>query len=291
MNNVTIGVIGGSGLYSMEGLTDVDEVTIGTPYGAPSDSYFVGTLEGQRVAFLARHRRGHTISPTELNSRANIWGLKKLGVKYIIAVNACGSLQEQYAPRHIVIPDQLFDRTRSRALTFFEGGVVAHLGVADPFEPALSELLYEAVKETGGTVHQGGTFVIVEGPRFSTRAESRIFRQWGCDIIGMTTVPEAFLAREAEIAYATMAHVTDYDVWHESEEDVTVEAVIANLQANVQIAQQAIRSVVRKLAARPDWPSHHALEMAIISSRKRSAVPQDTWNKLELLIGKYFESA
>ena len=288
MSDVKIGVIGGSGLYKMEGLADVEEVTISTPFGDPSDKYIVGTLEGQRVAFLPRHGRHHSLSPTELNSHANIWGMKSLGVKYIIGVNACGSLREDYAPRHIVIPDQLFDRTRSRDLTYYQGGVVVHMSVAEPFEPELSALLYEGVKEAGATVHQGGTFVIIEGPRFSARGESRIFRQWGCDIIGMTTIPEAFLAREAEIAYASMAHVTDYDVWHESEEAVTVEAVIANLNANVEIAKEAIRNTIVKLAGEPDWPSHHGLETAIISRRERAHVPATTWKKLELFIGKYY---
>ena len=289
MNNVKIGVIGGSGLYKMDGLVDIEEVTISTPFGPPSDNYIMGTLEGQRIAFLPRHGRHHSISPTELNSQANIWGMKSLGVKYIIAANACGSLREDYAPRHIVIPDQLFDRTRSRDLTFYREGVVAHLGVAEPFAPELSALLYEGVKETGATVHKGGTFIIIEGPRFSTRGESNIFRKWGCDIIGMTTIPEAFLAAEAEIAYATMAHVTDYDVWHESEEPVTVETVIANLNANVEVAKQAIRNMVVKLAGEPDWPSHHALAMAILSRRERTLVPEETWKKLELFIGKYFK--
>ncbi len=289
MNEVKIGVIGGSGLYKMEGLEDVEEVTLSTPFGDPSDNYIVGTLEGQRVAFLPRHGRYHSISPTELNSRANIWGMKKLGVKYIIAVNACGSLREDYAPRHIVIPDQLFDRTRSRELTFYQGGVVVHMSVAQPFEPELETILYDSVKEAGGTVHKGGNFVIIEGPRFSTKGESNVFRKWGCDLIGMTTVPEAFLAREAEIAYASMAHVTDYDVWHESEEEVTVETVIANLTANVTIAKQSIRNAVAKLAGEPDWPSHNALASAIISRRQREDVPDETWEKLELFIGKYYE--
>ncbi len=289
MSDVKIGVIGGSGLYNMDGLEDVEEVALSTPFGDPSDKYIVGTLEGQRVAFLPRHGRNHAISPTELNSQANIWGFKKLGVKYIIAVNACGSLREDYAPRHIVIPDQLFDRTRSRDLSFYKGGVVVHMSVANPFEPELETILYQSVKEAGGTVHKGGNFVIIEGPRFSTKGESNVFRRWGCDLIGMTTVPEAFLAREAEIAYATMAHVTDYDVWHESEEEVTVEAVIANLSANVAIAKASIRNAIAKLAAEPDWPSHQALATAIISRRERDYVPADTWEKLELFIGKYYE--
>ncbi len=289
MSDVKIGVIGGSGLYQMEGLIDIEEVAISTPFGDPSDKYIIGSLEGQRVAFLPRHGRYHTISPTELNSQANIWGMKKLGVKYIIAANACGSLREDYAPRHIVIPDQIFDRTRSRDLTFYKGGVVVHMSVGNPFEPELETILYDSVKEAEGTVHKGGNFVIIEGPRFSTKGESNVFRKWGCDIIGMTTVPEAFLAREAEIAYATMAHVTDYDVWHESEEEVTVEAVIANLNANVTIAKQAIRNAVAKLADEPDWPSHHALAMAIISRRSREYVPDEAWEKLELFIGKYYQ--
>ncbi len=288
MSDIKIGVIGGSGLYNMGGLTDVKEIAVSTPYGDPSDKFIIGTLEGQRLAFLPRHGRNHAISPTELNSRANIWALKSLGVKYIIAVNACGSLREDYAPRHIVIPDQLFDRTRSRELSFYQGGVVVHLGVAEPFSPELSALLYEGVKETGATVHQGGTFIIIEGPRFSTKGESKIFRQWGCDIIGMTTIPEAFLALEAEIAYATMAHVTDYDVWHEVEGPVSVEAVIANLNANVDIAKQSIRNTIAKLAGAPDWPCHQALGNAIISRRERALVPAETWQKLELLVGKYY---
>ncbi len=289
MSDVKIGVIGGSGLYKMDGLTNVEEISISTPFGDPSDNFIVGTLEGQRVAFLPRHGRKHSISPTELNSRANIWGMKKLGVKYIIAANACGSLREDYKPRDIVIPDQLFDRTRSRELTYYQGGVVVHMSVAEPFEPALSQILYDSVKETGGTVHMGGNFIIIEGPRFSTIGESRVFRRWGCDIIGMTTIPEAFLAREAEIAYATMAHITDYDVWHQSEEPVTVDAVIANLQANVDVAKQAIRNAVKKLAGAPKMPSHSALAAAIISSRHRADVPADTWHQLELFIAKYYQ--
>ncbi len=289
MTEVKIGVIGGSGLYQMEDLTDIEEVAISTPFGDPSDKFIIGTLAGQRVAFLPRHGRTHSISPTELPSHANIWAMKSLGVKYIIGVNACGSLREDYAPRHIVIPDQLVDRTRNRDLTYYKGGVVVHMGVAEPFSPELSALLYEGVRETGATVHKGGTFVIIEGPRFSTKAESNIFRQWGCDIIGMTTIPEAFLAAEAEIAYASMAHVTDYDVWHETEEPVTVEAVIANLKANVDVAKQAIRNTVAKLAGEPDWPAHHALASAIISRRDRTTVPEDTWRKLELFIGKYYQ--
>ncbi len=289
MTEVKIGVIGGSGLYKIDDMTDIEEMAVSTPFGDPSDKFIIGTLAGQRVAFLPRHGRYHSISPSVVNNHANIWALKKLGVKYIISSNACGSLREDFAPRHIVIPDQLFDHTRGRDLTFYKRDVVVHSSVAEPFEPGLCDLLYDAVKEAGATVHKGGKFIIIEGPRFSTKGESNIYRRWGCDIIGMTVAPEAFLAREAEIAYASMAHVTDYDVWHETEEAVTVDAIIANLNANVEVAKKAIRNVVAKLAAAPEFPSHHALATAIISRRQRAVVPPDTWQKLELLIGQYYQ--
>jgi 5'-methylthioadenosine phosphorylase len=286
MEPIKIGVIGGSGLYNMDGLTEVEEVTVSTPFGDPSDAIIVGKLSGQRVAFLPRHGRGHRLAPTEVNSRANIYALKSLGVKYIVAISACGSLRESMAPGHIVIPDQLVDRTRLRDLSFFGEGLVAHISLAEPFSPELSALIYEAVQETEeGEVHQGGSFVVIEGPRFSTKAESHIFRQWGCDIIGMTAVPEAQLAREAEIAYAVMAHVTDYDVWHEEEEPVTVEMVIRILLGNVAAAQKAIKNLIPKLAAEPDWPAHHALADAIITDR--ATIPAETRQKLDLLVGKY----
>ena len=286
MEPVKIGVIGGSGLYQMEGLTDVEEVEVQTPFGDPSDAIIIGSLEGQRVAFLPRHGRGHRISPSELNNRANIFALKSLGVKYIISVSACGSLRETMAPGHIVIPDQLIDRTRLRDLTFFGEGLVVHISLADSFSPELSEMVYQAVAETGERpVHQGGAFVVIEGPRFSTKAESHIFRQWGCDIIGMTAVPEAQLAREAEIAYACMAHVTDYDVWHEEEEPVTVEMVIRTLMGNVSAAQKAIKNLIPKLAAEPEMAAHSALADAIITDRAK--IPSQTKQKLDLLVGKY----
>jgi len=288
MSDVKIGVIGGSGLYNMEDMTDIEEVAVSTPFGDPSDKFVIGTLSSQRVAFLPRHGRHHSISPTMVNSHANIWAMKSLGVKYIIASNACGSLREDFAPRHIVIPDQLFDRTRSRDLTYYKQDVIVHMSVAEPFDPGLNDLLVDAVAETGATVHKGGTFIVIEGPRFSTKGESKIFRQWGCDIIGMTTIPEAFLAREAEIAYASMAHVTDYDVWHETEEAVTVEAIIATLNANVEVAKQAIRNVIAKLAGEPEMMSHSALASAIISRRERQVVPDEVWEKLELFVGKYY---
>lgn len=286
MEPVKIGVIGGSGLYQMEGMTGIEEITVKTPFGDPSDSIIVGRLEGQRVAFLPRHGRGHRISPTELNSRANIYALKSLGVKYIIGVNACGSLREDYAPGHIVIPDQLVDRTTQRQCTFFGEGLVVHIGSANALSPELSDLLYDAVAEVDERpVHKGGNFVIIEGPRFSTKAESRIFRRWGCDLVGMTAIPEAFLAAEAEIAYASMAHVTDYDVWHESKEPVTVEMVVNTLLGNVDTAKKAIKNLVSKLAAEPDWPAHHTLKNAIMT--QRDVIPVATREKVSLLVQKY----
>ncbi|MEZ4659597.1 MAG: S-methyl-5'-thioadenosine phosphorylase [Caldilineaceae bacterium] len=291
-NNIRIGVIGGSGVYQMEALQDIEEVALETPFGKPSDSYIVGTLHGQKVAFLARHGRGHHTSPTRLNQRANIYGFKMLGVEYLIGVSACGSLQEQYAPGHIVIPDQLFDRTNGRALSFFDDaavgtdGIVVHVSVADPFCGYLSEICHQAVAEAGAPVHMGGSFVTIEGPRFSTKAESRVFRSWGMDIIGMTTTPEAFLAREAEMSYACMAHVTDYDVWHESEEPVTVEAVIRTLLHNAEVAKQSVANAVRLLANAGPSPHADALKDAIITSK--NMVRPDVIEKLQLIVGKYF---
>lgn len=285
MEPVKLGVIGGSGVYDMQSLTDIQEERPVTPFGEPSDAIVVGTLSGQRVAFLPRHGRGHRISPTELNSRANIFALKSLGVEHIVAISACGSLREDYAPRHIVIPDQIFDRTRERPLSFFGGGLVVHISFAEPFCPDLSHALYEAVKGAGAITHQGGNFVVVEGPRFSTKAESNVFRQWGMDIIGMTTVPEAQLAREAEICYACMAHVTDYDVWHETEGTVTVEAVIKNLLANAEIAKDALQNLVPTLPEDRTCDCQHALRDAIITNR--DVIPDQVSADLEILVGKY----
>ncbi len=287
MEPVKLGIIGGSGVYDMETLTDIEEVKPQTPFGEPSDAIVIGMLSGQRVAFLPRHGHGHRISPTELNSRANIFALKSLGVERIISISACGSLREDYAPRHIVIPDQLFDRTRQRPLSFFGGGLVVHISFAEPFCPDLSLALYEAVMATGAAVHKGGAFVTIEGPRFSTKAESNVFRQWGMDIIGMTAVPEAQLAREAEICYATMAHVTDYDVWHETEETVTVEAVVKNLLANAEVAKQAIQNLVPTLPEERICACRHALRDAIITNR--NAIPEQVKKDLGLLIGKYLQ--
>ena len=268
MSTIELGIIGGSGLYKMDGLTDIEELQIDTPFGKPSDAIIVGTLHGRRVAFLPRHGRGHVHNPTELPYRANMYALKTLGVKYVIAISACGSLQEQFAPGHIVIPDQLYDNTKKRHNTFFEGGIVAHVGMADPFTPELCTALSAATKAAGGTVHDGGTFITIEGPRFSTRGESNLFRQWGMGIIGMTTSPEAFLAAEAQMAYACMAHVTDYDVWHESEEDVTVEQVIATIKGNVILAQETISRLV---ATMDEWAGeyavHNSLQYAVMTEK------------------------
>jgi len=285
----SIAIIGGSGLYEMEGLVNtrvVAAANLNTPFGLPSDDIVIGTLEGKEVAFLARHGRGHRYMPSEVPYRANIWALKSLGVNQVISVSAVGSLREDFAPRDIVIPHQIFDRTTKRPLSFFGRGLVAHIGFAEPFCPVLSDQLYQAVVATGrATVHKGGNFVVIEGPRFSTKAESNTFRQWGMDIIGMTAVPEAQLAREAEMCYATMAHVTDYDVWHETEEAVTVEAVVRNLAANTQVAQQAIRNLIPQVRDVCDCDCGHALANAIIT--QPNAIPEETKRELNLLIHKY----
>lgn len=272
VETVEIGVIGGSGLYNMPEITDKRVETINTPYGAPSAGVVIGTLRGKRVAFLPRHGTGHVYTPTTVPYRANIYALKSLGVKYIIGVNACGSLREDYAPGDIAIPDQLYDQTKAeRGRTFFDTGLVAHVSVADPFCKELSAVLFNSVVKAGGKVHRGGVFVIIEGPRFSTRGESAIYRGWGCSLIGMTTCPEAFLAREAEIAYATMAHVTDYDVWHVSEEPVTVDVVIATMNRNLEIAQKAIAEAIEMLDTSRVCDCHHALDNAIMTSHDHIA--------------------
>lgn len=285
MEPVEIGVIGGSGLYEMEGLTDVEELPMTTPFGDPSDALIVGTLEGTRVAFLPRHGRGHRILPGELPSKANIYALKMLGCKWVIGVCACGSLREEYAPGHIAIPDGLFDRTRGRDLSFFGNGIVGHLSFAEPFCPVLSVALYQAVQETGATVHKGGDFIIVEGPRFSTKTESKVFRSWGMDLIGMTAVPEAQLAREAEMSYAVMAHVTDYDVWHESEEPVTVQQVVATLLRNVDHAKSALRNVVPLLDGKTS-PAWDGARDAIMTNP--SLFPEATRERLGILLDRYY---
>jgi 5'-methylthioadenosine phosphorylase len=287
MANIELAVIGGSGLYKMAGLTDLEEVAVETPFGPPSDKITVGALHGRRLAFLPRHGRGHIFSPSDVPYRANIFALKRLGVKYIVGVSACGSLREDYAPGHIVIPDQLVDWTKGqRDHSFFERGLVAHVSVAEPFNPELSRALATAVQTVGGIVHQGGTFITIEGPRFSSKAESNLYRQWGMSIIGMTTSPEAFLAAEAEIAYACMAHVTDYDVWHESAEPVTVEMVIQTMIHNTQLAQQAINELVQKMATwEGRFPVHDGLRNALITNN--ASIDSEMARKLAPLVGKY----
>ncbi|MBZ0293769.1 MAG: S-methyl-5'-thioadenosine phosphorylase [Anaerolineae bacterium] len=291
LEKVEVGVIGGSGLYNMPEITDKTTVKVETPYGPPSSDIVIGTLSGKRVAFVPRHGPGHIYSPSVVPYRANIYALKKLGVKFIIAANACGSLREDYAPGHIVIPDQIFDNTKSErgGRTFFEQDLVAHVSVADPFTPELCDLLAEAVAESGGTVHQGGTFIIIEGPRFSTRGESHIFRQWGCSLIGMTTAPEAFLAREAEIAYATLAHITDYDVWHTSEEPVTAEIVIATMQHNLKIVQKAIAYAVGKLDTSQRYSCHTVLDEAIMVPSQQ--IPASIQEKLQPILERFSTSS
>jgi 5'-methylthioadenosine phosphorylase len=282
---IKLAIIGGSGLYNMDGIQAAMELELDTPFGSPSAPVVVGTLEGQRVAFLSRHGIGHRINPSEVPYRANIYALKSLGVERIVSISACGSLREDYAPGHIVIPDQLYDNTKNRARTFFGEGMVAHVGVADPFCADLSKQLEDAVRATKAVVHHSGTFITVEGPRFSTKAESNTYRAWGMSIIGMTCAPEAFLAREAEMCYAVMAHVTDYDVWHLAEMPVTVEMVVQTLNKNTAIAQEAIRQLVRNLKPERNCDCSQALANAIIT--KREAISKDTRKKLDLLVKKY----
>ncbi|MEA3396107.1 MAG: S-methyl-5'-thioadenosine phosphorylase [Chloroflexota bacterium] len=281
-----LAVIGGSGLYQMPELENVHEMRVSTPFGAPSDALLAGELSGVPVVFLPRHGRGHVHTPGEVPYRANIYALKSLGVQWLIGVSACGSLREELPPGHIVVPDQLFDFTKDRPRTFFGDGLVAHVSVADPFCPDLSLLLADAVAEAGGTVHRGGAFITIEGPRFSTKAESRAFRAWGMDIIGMTTSPEAFLAREAGMCYAVMAHITDYDVWHESEDPVTVEMVIRRLQANVATAQQAIALLAPRLAGTErECNCSRALATSLITTHDH--IPPETRAKLHAITEPY----
>jgi 5'-methylthioadenosine phosphorylase len=278
-----VGVIGGSGFYEL--LENAREVDVETPFGAPSDRYFLGEIGGVPVAFLPRHGRGHRLSPSEVNYRANIWGMKALGVRYVLSASAVGSLREELKPLDVVVPDQLFDRTKARPSTFFGDGIAVHVGFADPFCPYVSKLLVAAGQEVGATIHEGGTYVCMEGPQFSTRAESNVYRQLGFDVIGMTNLQEAKLAREAELCYATMALVTDYDVWHEAEADVTLEQVLDNVRRNVETAQAIVKRVVVALDGARDCTCRHAVEHAIITSPE--AIPQVTKEKLDLLIGKY----
>ncbi len=282
-----LGVIGGSGLYEIPGLKDVQQIEPETPFGKPSAPITVGLFANRPVAFLARHGIGHFIAPSEVNYRANIYALKALGVEQVIGISACGSLREDFIPGDIVIPDQLFDFTGQRKRTFFEDGLVAHVSVAEPYCSALSFQLFQAVKATGARIHRGGAYITIQGPRFSTRAESNVYRGWGMDIIGMTNAPEAFLAREAELCYAVMAHVTDYDVWHVSEQPVTVEMVVRILQQNTAIANQAVRHLARDLNLSRPCTCGRSLADAIIT--RPEAISAEAKERLALLIGKYMK--
>ncbi|HEY2995992.1 MAG TPA: S-methyl-5'-thioadenosine phosphorylase [Methylomirabilota bacterium] len=286
MTEPAIGVIGGSGLYELEGLTDLRWRRVRTPFGDPSDEYCTGTFQGRPVIFLPRHGRGHRLTPTELNFRANIWGLKSLGAEWVISVSAVGSMKETIHPLDLVVPSQFFDATRRRVSSFFGEGIVAHVGMADPVCPTVAAALEKAARATGANVHRGGTYICIEGPQFSSKAESRIYRTWGVDVIGMTNMPEAKLAREAELCYATLALVTDYDVWHESHETVTVEAVIQNLLKNVATAKNVLRQVIPALGPPRACPCASLLQNAVITSP--AAFPLDTRRRLDLLLGKYF---
>jgi 5'-methylthioadenosine phosphorylase len=289
MEQVKIGVIGGSGLYQMEGLTEITEVSVDTPFGRPSDNIIIGTLDGTRVAFLARHGRGHRLMPTELPFRANIYALKTLGVERIISASAVGSLQEQYAPTDMLIPDQFFDRTRGRVSTFFGDGLVGHITFAHPVCDDLGDILEASGKTLDGvTIHRGGTYLCMEGPAFSTLAESRLYRQWGMDVIGMTNLQEAKLAREAEMCYATLALVTDYDCWHPEHDAVTVDMVIEYLNKNSKNAQQLIREGVRRVVAQgaPTCKCQSALKHAILTHPE--AVTAEAKQRLSAIVGKYF---
>lgn len=282
---VEIGVIGGSGLYEIEGLESVREQEVSTPFGDPSSPLLIGTLNDRRVAFLARHGQGHVYSPSEVNYRANIYALKQLGVARVLSVSACGSLREDFSPGEIVIPDQLYDNTKNRARTFFEDGLVAHVDVADPFCPDLAPRLADSVEAADGVVHRGGGFVTIEGPRFSTRAESNTYRAWGMSIVGMTTSPEAFLAREAEMCYAVMAHVTDYDVWRTAEEPVTVEMVFRVLQQNTELAKKALADLIPELSVEGECACGEALGPALTTAAEH--IDPQARARLSLLVDPY----
>jgi 5'-methylthioadenosine phosphorylase len=287
MTKAKIGVIGGSGLYKIEGMTSIEEVKPKTPFGEPSDAIIIGDLEGKSIAFLPRHGRGHCVSPTEIPSRANIYALKSLGVEWLISVSAVGSLKEGIHPLDLVIPDQIIDRTKSRVNSFFEGGLVAHVGFAQPFCPLLSDILYHAALDVGASVHQEGTYIVMEGPLFSTKAESNLYRSWGASIIGMTALPEAKLAREAEICYATLACITDYDTWHETEESVTIEMALANLALNADTAKRIINIAAANIPQKRECGCAEALKNAIITAPEK--IPERMKKDLDLLIGKYIE--
>jgi len=285
MSEVKIGVIGGSGLYKMEGMTEIEEVKISTPFGDPSDAIVLGNVGGVRVAFIPRHGKGHRISPSELPARANIYALKSLGVERIISVNAVGSLKEEIEPLDVVIPDQLIDRTKGRASTFFAEGIVGHIAFAEPFCPVLSQVLFEVSTKVGARVHRGGTCLVMEGPQLSTKAESQLYRSWGADIIGMTALPEAKLAREAEICYIALALVTDYDCWHPTYESVTTDMILTNLRKGIDATKKVLRLLLPSIPQRRDCACASALKYAIATEKKY--IPKEKRNELALLIGKY----
>lgn len=283
MVQAKIGIIGGSGLYRMQGLADVQEVRMETPYGVPSDHITIGSLGGISVAFLPRHGRGHRFSPTEIPARANIFAFKKLGVEHIISISAVGSLKEEIKPLDVLIPDQLIDRTRHRVSTFFEDGIAAHVAFSDPYCPALSREIEKAAVSQSVDTHVGGTYVVIEGPQFSTRAESELYRSWGASVIGMTALPEAKLAREAQICYATLALVTDYDCWYEAEEEVSAGLVVANMQKNIAVSQDVIQAVVPTISGQRDCPCSTALANALITDLAQ--VHEETRRRLSVIMG------
>ncbi|MDE0043347.1 MAG: S-methyl-5'-thioadenosine phosphorylase [Candidatus Poribacteria bacterium] len=284
--SIKIGVIGGSGFYQMEGLSDIEEINLDTPFGKPSDSLILGTIEEKRVVFLPRHGVGHRLLPSEINVRANIYALKSLGVEWIISVSAVGSLKSEIEPRHFVVPDQLYDHTKNRISTFFGEGLSAHVSLAHPFCPVLSELIYEGGTSVGVTTHKGGTYICMEGPAFSTQAESNVYRHLGFDVIGMTAATEAKLAREAEICYATLACSTDYDCWHPDHDNVTAEMILQHLLANVETAKEAAKAIIRRIPdERTGCACPTALEKSIATNQ--TLIPDATRRKLDLLIGKY----
>lgn len=286
MSEHAIGVIGGSGLYEMAGFDKQEERLVTTPFGEPSDALIGGVMAGRQIWFLPRHGRGHRLLPHEINHRANIWALRSLGVRWLICVTAVGSLKQEYAPRHIVLPDQYFDRTSRRDQhTFFGDGIVAHIGFGDPVSAGLRSILSDVARNQGNTVHDGGTYVNMDGPAFSTRAESMANRQLGFDVIGMTNLPEAKLAREAEIALATLCMITDYDCWHEEEEDVSAQTVIGHLMANSASAQKIIGETIGKVPDEPTWPEHDALAPALMTPREYW--PEKTVENLKPLLGRY----
>jgi len=297
VSDIRIGVVGGSGLYEMAAVEVEETRRVATPFGEPSDAFVVGRLEGRRVAFLPRHGRGHRLLPTEIPFRANLWAFKSLGVERLLSVSAVGSMKLAYAPGHVVVPDQFVDRTRHRPDTFFGDGLAAHVSLADPVCPHLAGILADAAEAAGGTVHRGGTYLCMEGPQFSTRAESNVYRGWGVDVIGMTNLQEAKLAREAEICYATLAMITDYDCWHETEEAVSVEAVMAVLRANAELGQEVVRRAVAALggertgaggAEAAGCACGDALAFALLTDR--SAVPAETVERLRPIVGRYFDA-